>query len=125
MNPKSSMAPVLADYHRNAANLRSKILKSEEERLQLEQKLRSLSTIDSRLKQQQQIEHVQAYFTKLNEESQRAQQRNISLLNDLTQAEHNLNQLRIDVEHLISLKTDYAQFSQSSSPTKLRQISKK
>ncbi|CAF1503091.1 unnamed protein product [Rotaria sordida] len=115
MNPSSSsMAPVLADYHKKTANLRSKILKSEEERIQLEQKLHSLSNIDTRLKKQQQIEYIQSYFTKLNEESQRATQRNLNLLNDLTQAEHNLNQLRIDTEQLIRLKHDYLQYLESS-----------
>jgi chromosome segregation ATPase len=116
MNPtsSSSMALVLADYHKKSANLRSKMLKNEGERIQLEEKLRSLSTVDSRLKQQQQIEHVQSYFTKLNQESQRAEVRNSQLLNDLTKAEHNLNQLRIDVEHLIRLKHDYVQYLESN-----------
>ena len=110
------MALVLADYHKKSANLRSNMLKNEGERIQLEEKLRSLSTVDSRLKQQQQIEHVQAYFTKLNQESQRAEVRNSQLLNDLTKAEHNLNQLRIDVEHLIRLKHDYVQYLESNHP---------
>ena len=44
------MALVLNDYHKTSTNLRSKMLRSEEERVQLELKLRSLSTIDSRLK---------------------------------------------------------------------------
>ncbi|CAF2985790.1 unnamed protein product [Rotaria sp. Silwood2] len=126
MNPStssSSMAPVLADYHKKTANLRSKILKSEEERIQLEQKLRSFSSIDSRLKQQQQIEHIQSYFKQLNEESQRAKQRNLNLLNDLTQAEHNLNQLRIDTEQLIRLKNDYIQYLESSYSNRQKNIS--
>ncbi|CAF1562242.1 unnamed protein product [Rotaria sp. Silwood1] len=126
MNPSSSsssMAPVLADYHKKAANSRSKILKNEEERIQLEQKLRSLSSIDSRLKQRQQIEHIQSYFTKLNEESQRAKQRNLNLLNDLTQAEHNLAQLRIDTEQLMRLKSDYLQYLESSYSNRQKNVS--
>jgi chromosome segregation ATPase len=115
MNP-SSMAPVLTDYHKKSANLRSKILHNEEHRYQLEQKLHSLSTIDSRLKQRQQIEDIQSYFTQLNQESQRAEQRNLKLLNDITQAERNLDQLRIDAEHLLSLKHDYSQYLQSNYP---------
>ena len=115
MNPSStSMSLILADYHKKAANLRLKILKSEEERIELEQKLRSISTIDSRLEQRRQIEDIQSYFTKLNEESQRARQRNLKLLNDLTQAEHNLNQLRIDTEHLLHSKHDYLQYLETS-----------
>ncbi|CAF4440868.1 unnamed protein product, partial [Adineta steineri] len=97
----SSMTSALADYHKKRVHLRSKILKSEEERIQLEQKLQSLSSIDSRLKQREQVDHIQSYFTQLNQESQRAEQRNLQLLNDITQAERNLIQLRMDAEHLI------------------------
>jgi chromosome segregation ATPase len=124
MNPSSSsMAPVLVDYHQKSANLRSKILKNEEQRIQLEQKLRSLSNVDSRLKQRQQIDYIQSYFTQLNQESQRAELRNSQLLNDITQAEHNLNQLRIDTEHLIRLKHDYLQYLESNYPDWQKRIS--
>jgi chromosome segregation ATPase len=114
------MALALADYHKKSANLRSRMLKNEEQRIQLEQKLRSLSTLDSRLQQRQQIEHIQSYFTQLNQESHRAEQRNASLLNDITQAERNLDQLRIDVAHLIRLKHDYAQYLESNYPNSNR-----
>lgn len=117
------MAPVLADYRKKAAYLRSKILENESERVELETKLRSLSTIDLRLKQRQQIEDIQSYFAQLNQESQRAQQRNLSLLNDLSQAEQNFNQLRVDVEQLIRLKNDYLQYLESSYPNWQKGIS--
>ncbi len=117
MNPSSSsMAPVLADYHQKSANLRSKILKNEEQRIALEHKLRSLSNVDSRLKQRQQTDYIQSYFSQLNQESQRAEQRNLQLLNDINQAENNLNQLRINAEHLISLKHDYVQYLETNYP---------
>ncbi len=122
MNP-SSMAPVLTDYHKKSANLRSKILQNEEQRYQLEQKLHSLSTIDSRLKQRQQIEDIQSYFTQLNQESQRAEQRNLKLLNDITQAERHLDKIRIDAEHLISLKQDYSQHLESNYPNWKKPVS--
>ncbi|CAM4839039.1 unnamed protein product [Rotaria magnacalcarata] len=125
MNPtsSSSVAPVLADYHKKATSLHSRILKNEEERIELERKLRSLSSIDTRLKQRQQVEDIQAYFTQLNQESQRAQQRNSSLLNELTHAEHNLNQLRIDAEQLIRVKNDYLQYLESSYPNRQKNLS--
>jgi hypothetical protein len=110
------MAPVLADYHQKSANLRSKILKNEEQRIALEHKLRSLSNVDSRLKQRQQTDYIQSYFSQLNQESQRAEQRNLQLLNDINQAENNLNQLRINAEHLISLKHDYVQYLETNYP---------
>jgi len=122
MNP-SSMAPVLIDYHKKSANLNSRILKNEEQRIELEQKLRSLSNVDSRLKQRQQIDNIQSYFTQLNSESQRAKQRNTQLLNDITQAEHNLNQLRIDTEHLIRVKHDYLQYLESNYPDWQKRVS--
>jgi hypothetical protein len=117
------MAPVLIDYHKKSANLNSRILKNEEQRIELEQKLRSLSNIDSRLKQRQQIDDIQSYFTQLNSESQRAKQRNTQLLNDITQAEHNLNQLRIDTEHLIRIKHDYLQYLESNYPDWQKRVS--
>jgi hypothetical protein len=110
------MASVLNDYHKKSANLNSKILKNEAQRIELEQKLRSLSNVDSRLKQRQQTDNIHSYFIQLNQESQRAKQRNTQLLNDITQAEHNLNQLRIDTEHLIRVKHDYLQYLESNYP---------
>jgi hypothetical protein len=62
------MAPVLVDYHQKRTNLLSKILQNEAERIQLDGKLRSLSNVDSRLKQRQQIDHII--------QTQRAKQRN-------------------------------------------------
>ena len=112
MNP--SMAPVLVEYHQKSSNLRAKILRSEEERLALEQKLRSLSNVDSRLKQRQQTDYVQSYFTQLNQESQRAEQRKLHLLNEIDQAEKNLHQLRINAEHLIRSKQEYHQYLESN-----------
>jgi hypothetical protein len=110
------MAPTLIDYHQKSTVLRSKILKNQEERVQLEQKLHSLSNVDSRLKQRQQIDQIQSYFTNLDQESQRAKQRNSQLLNDITQAERNLDKLRTDAEHLIRLKHDYLQYLESNYP---------
>jgi len=110
------MAPALIDYHQKSTVLRSKILKNQEERVQLEQKLHSLSNVDSRLKQRQQIDQIQSYFTNLDQESQRAKQRNSQLLNDITQAERNLDKLRTDAEHLIRLKHDYLQYLESNYP---------
>jgi hypothetical protein len=110
------MAPVLVDYHKKSANLRAQILRNEEQRIILEHKLRSLSNVDSRLKQRQQTDYIQSYFTQLNQESQRAEQRNIQLLNEINQAENNLNQLRINAEHLIRLKHDYVQYLESNYP---------
>ena len=119
----SSMTSVLADYHKKRVQLRSKILKNEEERIQLEQKLQSLSSIDSRLKQREQIDHIKSYFTQLNQESQHAEQRNLQLLNDITQAERNLIQLRMDAEHLIRLKSDYSQHLETNYPNWEKSIS--
>jgi uncharacterized protein (DUF3084 family) len=110
------MALALADYHKKSANLRSRMLKNEEQRIQLEQKLRSLSTLDSRLQQRQQIEHIQSYFTQLNQESQRAEQRNLTLLNDLTHAQQHLDKLHLDSEHLTRLKNDYLTYLESNYP---------
>ena len=107
------MKPSLADYHRTSSQLRSKILRSEEQRVELEQKLRSLSTVDARLHHHEQTEHVKTYFARLNEESQHAEQRNMKLLNDLTQAEHHLNQLRIDADRLIRSRHARAEISPS------------
>ncbi|CAF4031816.1 unnamed protein product [Adineta steineri] len=113
---------MLADYHKERVQLRLKILKCEEERIQLEQKLQSLSNIDSRLKQQQ-IDHTQLYFIQLNQESQRAKERSLQLLNDITQAERNLAQIHIDVEHLIRLKFDYSQYLETKYPTWQKSVS--
>ncbi|CAF1097791.1 unnamed protein product [Adineta steineri] len=118
MNPlSSSMAPVFADYQQRSTNLRSKILKNEEQRMQLEQKLRSMSTNNnSRSYQRKQIQHIQTYFTRLNDESQRAEQRNLKLLNDLSHAQQNLDKLHYDAEHLIRLKNDYLTYLETNYP---------
>jgi chromosome segregation ATPase len=117
MNPSSSsMAPVFNDYHHRSTNLRSKILKNEEQRVQLEQKLRSMSNVESRSHQRRQIQHIQTYFTRLNQESQRAEQRNLTLLNDLTHAQQHLDKLHLDSEHLTRLKNDYLTYLESNYP---------
>ena len=107
------MKPSLTEYHRTSSQLRSKILRSEEQRIELEQKLRSLSTVDARLHHHEQTEHVKTYFARLNEESRQAEQRNMALLNDLTQAEYHLNQLRLDAERLIRLRHDDATYART------------
>ncbi len=119
----SSMAPVLVDYHQKRTNLLSKILQNEAERIQLDGKLRSLSNVDSRLKQRQQIDHIQTYFTQLDQDSQRAKQRNLQLLNDITQAERHLDQLRIDAERLMRVKREYAQYLESNHPDWQKHVS--
>jgi hypothetical protein len=110
------MALVLPDYQQRNENLRSKILKNEEQRVQLEQKLRLMSQNNSRAYQRKQIQHIQTYFTRLNQESQRAEQRNLRLLNDLTQAQQHLDRLHSDAEHLIHLKNDYITYLESNYP---------
>jgi hypothetical protein len=110
------MAPILTDYQQRSTNVRSKILKNEEQRLQLEQKLRFMSTKNPRSYQRKQIQHIQTYFNRLNQESQRAEQRNLQLLNDLTQAQQHLDKLHFDAEHLIRLKNDYVTYLESNYP---------
>ena len=110
------MAPVFNDYHQRNTNVRSKILKNEEQRVQLEQKLRSMSSVEPRLHQRRQIQHIQTYFTRLNQESQRAEQRNLKLLNDLSHAQQHLDKLRLDSEHLTRLKNDYLTYLESNYP---------
>jgi hypothetical protein len=110
------MAPVFTDYQHRTTNLRSKILKNEENRIQLEQKLRSMSTNSSRSYQRKQIQHIQTYFTRLNQDSQRAEQRNLQLLNDLSQAQQYLDKLHCDAENLIHLKNDYLTYLESYYP---------
>ncbi len=116
MNPSSSMAPVFTDYQHRTTNLRSKILKNEENRIQLEQKLRSMSNNSSRTYQRKQIQHIQTYFTRLNQDSQRAEQRNLQLLNDLSHAQQYLDKLHYDAENLIHLKNDYLTYLESNYP---------
>lgn len=85
MNPTSSITSGLTDHQQQRHNnVRSKILKNEEQRLQLEQKLRQMASNTSRSYQRKQIQHIQTYFNRLNDQSQRAEQRNLKLLNDLT-----------------------------------------
>jgi hypothetical protein len=110
------MAPVLNDYQQRSTNLRSKILKNEEQRIQLEQKLRYMSNKSLRSYQRKQIQHIQTYFTRLNQESQRAEQRNLQLLNDLTQAQQHLDKLHFDAQNLIRLKNDYMTYLESNYP---------
>ena len=112
----SSMAPVLNDFHQREKTLRSKILKNEQERIDIDLKLKSLTTIDNRLKQREQIEHIQSIVNQHNHDSQRTEQRNLQLLNDITQAEQHLLQLRTNVEHVIRLKYDYLQYLESNYP---------
>ncbi len=115
MNP-SSMAPVLNNYQQRSTNLRSKILKNEEQRIQLEQKLRLMSNNNLHSYQRKQIQHIQTYFARLNQESQRAEQRNLKLLNDLTNAQQHLDKLHSDAQHLIRLKNDYVNYLESNYP---------
>ena len=110
------MAPVWSDYRQRNSNLRSKILKNEEQRLQLEQKLRSMSTNTPHSHQKRQIQHIQTYFTRLNEQSQRAEQRNLKLLQELTQAQEHLDKLHFDAEHLSQLKNDYLHYLETHYP---------
>lgn len=120
MNPSSpstsSVAPVLTDYRQRSLNLRSKILQNEEQRMQLEQRLRAMSAKTSQTQQRRQIQHIQTYFTRLNQESQRAEERNLNLLSGLTQAQQHLDQLHDDAEHLTRLKADYLAYLESHYP---------
>lgn len=102
-----TMAPYLNDYHQRSTRLRALLLRNEEERLQIEQKLRSISTIDLRLQQSRTLDQIQDYFARLNEESRRAEERNRRLLNDFTRAQSLLDQIQIDAEKLIRLKRDF------------------
>lgn len=122
MNTSSSMAPVLADYHKKRANLHAKILENEEQRILLDLQLRSLSNVDTRLKEREQTDFIQTYFTELDRESSRAKQRNIQLLDELNRAEIHLNQLRIDTDKLIRLKKDYVQYLESNYPDWQKQL---
>lgn len=112
----SSVAPALPDYQRRSTNLRSKILKNEEQRMQLEQRLRALASQSSRSYQHKQIQHIQTYFNRLNQESQRAEQRNLQLLNELSHAQQRLDRLHFDAEHLIDLKNDYLTYLETNYP---------
>ena len=124
MNPSSSSrAPVFTDYHQRSTNLRSKILRNEEQRIQLEQKLRFMSSNNPRSYQRNQIQHIQNYFTRLNQESQRAEQRNLQLLHDLTQAQEHLDKLHYDAQNLIHLKNDYLNYLETNYPNWQKPIS--
>ncbi|CAF3559716.1 unnamed protein product [Rotaria sordida] len=119
MNPSSSspsMTPLFSDYQQRSTNLRSKILKNEEQRIQLEQKLRLMSNNNTRSYKRKQIQYVQTYFTRLNQESQRAEQRNLQLLNNITEAQQHLDRLHFDVENLIRLKNDYLNYLELNYP---------
>ena len=119
MNPSSSASIVLGltdQQQQRQSNVRSKILRNEEQRLQLEQKLRLMTSNTSRSYQRKQIQHIQTYFNRLNDQSQRAEQRNLQLLNDLTQAQQQLDKLHFDAEHLICLKNDYVTYLESHYP---------
>ena len=107
----------LTDHQQRQSNVRSRILRNEEQRLQLEQKLRLMASHTSRTYQRKQIQHIQTYFNRLNDESQRAEQRNLQLLNDLTQAQEHLDKLHFDAEHLIRLKNDYVTYLESHYPS--------
>lgn len=116
MNPSASITTGLTDHRQRQSNVRSRILKNEEQRLQLEQKLRLMASHTSRPYQRKQIQHIQTYFNRLNDESQRAEQRNLQILNDLTQAQEHLDKLHFDAEHLIHLKNDYVTYLESHYP---------
>ncbi|CAF3334013.1 unnamed protein product [Rotaria socialis] len=118
MNPSSSppMAPLFNNYHQRTTNLRSKILQNEQQRVQLEEKLRFMSMNNSVPYKRKQIQHIQTYFARLNHESQRAEQRNLQLLNDLTQAQQHLEKLHSDAENLIHLKNDYVNYLEANYP---------
>lgn len=116
------MAPVLADYHKKRANLHGKILENEEQRMVLELQLRSLSNVDARLKEREQTEWIQSYFTQLDRDASRAKQRNTQLFDELNRAEIHLNQLRIDTDKLIRLKRDYVQYLESHYPDWQKQL---
>ena len=130
MNPLSSaatfdlpMAPQLNDVRQQNSILRSKILKNEQERLQLEQKLRLMMMKTLPNHQRRQIQHIQTYFTRLNHDSQRAEQRNLTLLHELTEAQQRLDQLHNDAENLIQLKNDYLAYLERHYPNWQRPIS--
>lgn len=116
------MALILDDYHRKRANLHAKILESEEQRIVLDLQLRSLLTVDTRLKEREQTDSIQSYFTQLDRDSSRAKQRNIQLLDEINRTEIHLNQLRIDTDKLIRIKTDYVHYLESSYPDWQRQL---
>ena len=104
-----------ADQQR-ISNVRMKILKDEQQRLELEQRLRALNSRSSQLHQRKQIQHIQTYFNRLNDQSQRAEQQNLQLLHQLTEARQRLDQLHNDAEHLIHLKDDYEKYLESRYP---------
>ena len=116
------MAPILADYHKKRVNLHAKILENEEQRILLDLQLRSLSNVDTRLKEREQTDLIQSYFDQHDRESSRAKQRSIQLLDELNRAEIHLNQLRIDTDKLIRLKKDYVQYLESSYPDWQKQL---
>lgn len=115
----SSVAPVLNDA---GQNLRLKILRNEEKRLELEQKLRSMSSKSTRSYQKRQIEHIERYFQRLNQDSHRAQTRNLQLIEDLTRAQENLDRLHFDVQHLVDLKNQYCSYLESHYPNWQRPV---
>lgn len=119
----SSMALVLPGVQQTGQNLRLKILKNEEKRLELEQKLRLMSSKSSHSYQKRQIAHIERYFQRLNQDSQRAQQRNLQLIEDLSQAQDRLDQLHFDAQHLIDLKNQYCHYLESHYPKWQRPIS--
>ena len=117
------MAASLTDFHQRSTHARAKILKNEEQRVQLEQKLRSMAKNNPRLYQRRHIQHIQTYFTRLNQEAERAEQRNLQLLNDLTTAQQHLDKLHHDAENLIRLKNNYLTYLESNYPNWQRSIS--
>lgn len=124
MNPSSSpsMIPSFNNYHQRTTNLRSKILKNEEQRVQLEEKLSFMAMNNKYAYKRKQIQHIQTYFNRLNQESQRAEQRNLQLLNDLTLAQEHLDKLHFDAENLIRLKNDYLNYLEVNYPNWQRPI---
>ena len=84
--------------------------------MQLEQRLRTMLTRSSRSDHRRQIQHIQTYFSRLNQQSEHAEQRNLNLLNDLTQAQQRLDRLHHDAEHLARLKNDYSAYLAANYP---------
>lgn len=120
MNPHRAGLP---SHQERNSNLRLKILKNEEARLQLEQRLRAMNNRSTQLHQRKQIQHIQSYFNRLNEQSQRAEQRNLNLLHQLTEARERLDHLHNDAEHLMRLKDDYVRYLESHYPNWQRPMS--
>lgn len=113
----------LSTDQQRISNVRNKILQDEQQRIELEQRLRAMNSRSSQLHQRKQIQHIQTYFNRLNEQSKQSQQQNLELLHQLTEARQHLDQLHNDAEHLIRLKDDYTKYLESRYPTWQRPMS--